>query len=231
MKPEKKYYLKWDVDNKSFLLDTSYRVSDFTYGIRQVLVTPEQAEQFSELISRKYLDRNKYIDMNVLEFEFDQFFLRCKDCGVATTKVDHVKRQGKLCYDCYQLAIRDNWKMARRETIERERVARMAEYIKTPQGRADILGAKAIKANIMIQLKLAGKSRGELAARLGRSDSSLSTMLNHGKSIRISDLFDICEWLFVPIDLLLKPPRGAAPLKKKNNIPVVIYKKPMKTVK
>ena len=231
MKSPKKYYLKWDIDQGSFLLDVSFRAEGFIYGIRQVLITPEQAEQFSELISRRYLDKNKYIDMNVLEFEFDRFFTKCTECGIVTSKVDRTTRQGNLCYDCYQLTIMDNWKQSRRATLERQRVQKLAIYAKTPQGLADIVGARVIKSNILIQLKKAGKTQGQLAEAIGMREDSLSTMLTYGKSVRIEELFKISEWLFVPIDLLLKQPRGLAPLKKKNNIPVIIYRKPMRTIK
>ena len=49
MKP-KLYYLKWDIDNKSFLLDVAFRESDFVYGIKKQLVTEDQANEFADVM-------------------------------------------------------------------------------------------------------------------------------------------------------------------------------------
>ena len=230
MKAVKKYYLKWNIEEQEFLLDASYLASNLTYGIRQVLVTPEQAELFSEIIEDRYISRKKYIDMNLLEFEFDKQFHICK-CGIATHHSKWAKRYGKECYECYLLSMSARFSESRKKVVERDRIIRLQKYIKTEQGRADIIGLKAIKVNIQIQLKKHNKTQTELAGVLGIGIDAVSDMLNKNKSIRIEYLYKICEWLFVPMDLMLKVPRGTLPLKKKHNIPIAVYHKPIKIIR
>lgn len=231
MKAPDKYYLKWDVEKASFMLDKSFHVDGFIYSIRKILITPEQAEQFAERITKKYLQKGKYIDMNVLEYEFDWFFHICKECGTATTHVDWVKRQEVWCYDCYHDRLEDKYRAGWRKHWERKRVERMKLYAKTEQGIADTVGLKAIKANVIIQMKKAGKTQADLAVVLGNTEENINKLLNANKSIKMEYLYKIAEWLFVPMDLLLKQPRGQAPLKRRNGIPVVMYRKIMKTIK
>lgn len=231
MKKEHKYYLKWDVDKRSFTLDVEYSHFEFAYSIRRVLITLEQAKQFANRIEYKYLDRDKHVDMNVLEFEFDRFFVLCKTCGVATSKVDLTKRQGKLCYDCYQIALVGRRKEAFKAYWERQRIIRLQTYAKTDQGIADAVGLDAIRANIKIQLAKHGKTQTDMAKMLGLYVGSVSTMLNTRKGIKIEYVYKVAEWLFVPVDLLLKMPRGVRPLKRKNKIPINIYRKPMKIIR
>lgn len=228
---EKQYYLKWDIDNESFLLDVSYRNSDFVYGIRKVKITEIQANQFGERIERMYLDRGKFINLAILEYEFDKFFHICVDCGKATAHVTWVKRQKEWCYDCYHGHLSEIYKERAKIYIEKERIKRLQEYVKTNQGIADVIGAKAIKANVYVQMKIHNKTQKELAPVLGLTEESVSRLFNNRKSVKIEYLYKIAEWLIVPMDLLLKVPRGTVPLKRKNGIPILIYHKPMKTVK
>jgi Helix-turn-helix len=228
---EKTYYLKWNVDEGSFLLDKRYKASDFCYSIRKLLITEDQAAEFADRIQAMYIDKSKIVNMNVLEFEFDKFFHVCKVCKTPTSHVQWAKRQGDWCWDCYQENIRENWKESRKKTIELERVDKMKDYIKTDQGRCDVVGLDTIKVNIDIQLRKHGKTRKDLAQALGSTEKAIVGMMNKNQSIKIEYLYTIAEWLFVPIDLLLKMPRGAAPLKKKNGIPISVYRQPMKTIK
>lgn len=231
MKKEPKYYLKWDVDKKSFALDVEYAFYELAYSIRNVLITMEQAKQFASRIEHRYLDRGKYVDMNVLEFEFDRFFMVCKTCGTATSKINLTRRQGQQCYDCYQTTLIGRRKEAFKAYWERQRVIKLQAYAKTDQGMADAVGLDAIRANIKIQLAKHGKTQTEMAKMLGVYVGSASTMLNTRKGIKIEYVYKIAEWLFIPVDLLLKMPRGARPLKRKNKIPINIYRKPMKIIR
>lgn len=228
---EKTYYLKWNIEEESFLLDKRYKASDFCYSIRKVMITEDQAAEFSYRIQTKYIDKQKTVNLNVLEFEFDKFFHICKDCGTVTSHVHWVDRQKKWCIDCYKIHLRDAWKESFKETQEERRVEQMKNYIKTDQGRCDVVGLKVIKANIEIEMLKQGKNHGDLARALGFTDKGVSCLLNKNKSIKIEYLYTIAEWLFIPIDLLLKMPRGTLPLKKKHGIPIAIYRQPMKTVR
>jgi transcriptional regulator with XRE-family HTH domain len=60
--------------------------------------------------------------------------------------------------------------------------------------------------------------------------TSVARMFNGNKSISAERLFKIAEWLLVPFDVLVKPPRGER-FKKKNGIPVHVYKNPIKRIK
>ena len=228
---EKTYYLKWNVEEESFLLDKRYKASDFCYSIRKVLITEDQAAEFAERIQVKYIDKEKTLNMNVLEFEFDKFFHICKDCDAVTSHVHWVVRQKEWCMDCYQTHLRDAWKESFRANNEIKRVEQMKSYVKTDQGKCDVVGLKVIKSNIELQMLKQGKTQIDLSKTLGITEKAVSCMLNKNKSIKIEYLYAIAEWLFVPIDLLLKMPRGAAPLKKKHGIPIAVYRNRMKTVK
>lgn len=119
----------------------------------------------------------------------------------------------------------------RRKVVEQERVMKMQAYVKTDQGKADIVGLKVIKDNVKVQLKKYHKTQKDLGEALGMTEESANKLLNKNTSMRIEHLYAIAEWLFVPIDLLLKAPRGSVPMRRKNNIPIVIYRKPMKMIK
>lgn len=231
MSEESRYYLKWDIENKSFLLDTEYVRNGLAYSVKRTLITQEQAGQFAERIEDRYLNRKKYIDMNVLEFEFERFFKICKKCGTATSKIVWARRQKDLCFSCYQDALVERRKEGFRRYIERRRVIRLQNYAKTDQGIADAVGVPAIKANIKIQLKKHGKTQSDLCKVLGTYDGTVSKMLNGNKSIKIEYIYKIAEWLFVPIDQLLKMPRGSRPLRRKNKIPINIYRNKMRYVR
>jgi len=228
---EKLYYLKWDIDNESFLLDVSYRSSDFVYGIRKVHITEFQANEFGAWIEKRYINKGKFINITILEYEFDKFFHICEDCGKATSHTTWVKRQRNWCYDCYHGHLNEIYREKAKIYIENERIKRLQEYVKTNQGIADVIGAKVIKANVYVQLKKHNKTQKELAQVLGLTEESVSRLFNNRKSVKIEYLYKIAEWLFVPMDLLLAVPRGTVPLKRKNGIPILIYHKPMKTVK
>lgn len=230
MSKESKYFLKWDVENKSFLLDPDYAKNGLAYSIARTQITPAQAAQFAERVEERYFNRNKYVDMNVLEFEFKRFFKVCK-CGAATSRVDWVIRQKDLCFSCYQAQIPIRRAAATRAYAERMRIKRLQQYAKTDQGIADAVGVPAIKANIKIQLAKHGKTQAELGKHLGLYDGTISKILNGNKSIRIEYIYKIAEWLFVPIDLLLKMPRGSRPLRKKYKIPINIYRGKMRYVR
>jgi hypothetical protein len=224
MKKDNLYYLKWDLENKSFLLDTQSTLNGFDYCIKKQLITQEQAVKFGEKIEYKYLNRNRYIDMNVLEFEFERFFIICKKCKTATAKPDWARRQGDLCYDCYRAGLSDKYKALWKKYWERRRLERLQIYAKTDQGIADSVGASAIRANIKIQLIKAGKTQNDLAAMLGTRPGNVSKMFLNNKTLKIEIIYKVAEWLFIPIDLLLKRPRGANKVKRKNKIPINIYR-------
>lgn len=230
MKKDNLYYLKWDLENESFLLDVDFRVSDFAYSIKRQLITQDQAVKYGEKIEYKYLNRNRYIDLNVLEFEFERFFVVCKKCGVATAKPDWLRRQGDLCFVCYQAGLTDKRKQAWAKYWERKRIEKLQIYAKTDQGIADSIGVNAIRANIKIQLAKAGKTQTDLANMLKMKPSNVSLMLSTNKTMKIEYIYKISEWLFVPVDLLMKRPRGMDRLKRKNKIPINIYRKSMKRI-
>lgn len=231
MKKEKLYYLKWDIDNESFLLDVSYKNSDFVYGIRKHQITEFQANEFGDLMEKRYINKGKFLNLTILEYEFDKFFHICKDCGKVTSHTAWVKRQRNWCYDCYHGHLTEIYRESAKIVVERERIKRLQEYVKTNQGIADVIGAKVIKANVYVQMKIRNKTNKELAQVLGITEESASRLFHGRKSVKIEHLYKIAEWLFVPMDLLLKIPRGTLPLKKKHGIPIVIYRKPMKTIK
>ena len=204
----KLYYLKWDIDTKSFLLDVSFRESDFVYGIKKELVTQDQANEFADLMEKRYTAKGKELNLTFLEYEFGKFFHVCVDCGTATTHTEWVVRQRNWCYECYHGHLSEMYSIRSKEVMERERIKRMKEYIKTKQGKADILGAKGIKANIIVQLKIHSKTQKDLAERLKMTEGNVSELLNRRKSIKIEYLYAIAEWLLVPIDLLIIAIRG-----------------------
>ena len=236
---DKLYYLKYNVESGAFQFELKYATStktnrlteDMFYGIRKVLITEEQGNQFYDKINLLYLSKGKEINLNILEYEFSRQFYICKTCGKPTHMNDHAKRYTHYCYECYVLRMTEMYKESRAIVEERERVIKMQEYVKTIQGRCDCLGLKIIRSNIIIQLKKNSKTQTELAVALGVTDTSCHRILYSNKSIKVEYLYKISEFLLIPIDLLLKSPRGLAPLKKKNNIPIIMYRKSMKSIK
>ena len=230
MKP-KLFYLKYSIETHEWLLDVKYSTENFCYGIRKHLITQYQAELFVERIDKLYIKKNKDVNLNILEFEFDNSFHICYTCGKATYHDDWYPRYKTHCYEHYLEVMTEMYKISRAKVIERERLENLKEYLKTEQGKADLIGLQVLRSNIIIQLRKHSKTQTELAVALGVTDTSCHRILYDNLSIKVEYLYKISEFLLIPIDLLLKSPRGLAPLKKKNNIPICVYRKPMRSIK
>ena len=230
MRP-KLYYLKYSVDTHEWLLDVKFRTENFYYGIRKHLITPDQADLFVERIDKLYIKKNKDINLNILEFEFEKSFHICYTCGKATYYTDWYSRYKTHCYEHYLEVMTEMYKISRAKVIERERLENLKEYLKTTQGLADKIGLKIIRSNIIIQLKKHSKTQTELSECLNVTSTSCHRILYDNKSIKIEYLYKISEYLMIPIELLLKAPRGMNPLKKKHNIPICMYHSKRKTIK
>ena len=217
MNNPKRYYIKYDLENESFLLDVSFPKDELIYGIRKVLVTPRQAELYVDRIEQLYLSKNKPVNLNILAYEFDVEFKVC-DCGTVTELENDAKRYGSLCRECYAIRVRERWKERFNKRVADEHAIKVKEYLKTDQGKADLIGARNIATNINIQLLKRSKTKKDLALYLGVTQANLSKILYENKSMKLETLYKVCEFLHTPIDLLLKKPRGFKALKKKSEL-------------
>jgi plasmid maintenance system antidote protein VapI len=218
------YYLKFNVVEKKFALDTVFRAENDYYAIKNAPLTEAQAEEFVARIERKYISQSKPFEMNLLEAEFNLHFKICSECKVVITRKKWLKHHGSKCAACYSEVKGEIIAKKRRKVVAEKRTEALKEYVSTEQGVIDTVGAQMIFNNIKVQLLKKNKTQTELAELLEMSSPSSVTRMFHGnKSITADRLFKIAEWLRVPFDVLVKLPRGVK-VEKKNGVPVNVTK-------
>lgn len=226
-----KYYLKFNVETRKFALDKMYKTENNFYSIKKVLINESQADEFVSVMTKRYFEReskrNNVIGLTLLEAEFSKFFHVCEECGFVYSHSEYRKYFGKLCKKCNAAHRGEKTAERNRKKARQRKVEKIIEHMDTPQGKIDFVGAKIVYENIRKEMIKQGKDRAELADVIGVTQSRAYEMFYSNKTIQLERLYKISEWLFVPIENLVKPPRGYKP-PKKYGVPEHMYRNSIK---
>lgn len=204
----KRFYLKYDISVGELILDPSRKRAT----INELLVVPNRITQTQGKTLKKRLETRQLIKGRKLfvpevEEEFHKLFSVCKTCGFVTDRNRINKAWSGECKSCF----RETQEARKRENqANRDYIRQIRKYklhLKTLQGRIDSVPAPLIVSNINFEMKKQGKKWKDLADYLELSQPKLNEILG-GKTIRKEYLLLVCEFLFVPVEKLLKRQRG-----------------------
>lgn len=207
----KRYYVKYNVAIGELILDSSKVKSN----PEELLVVPHmigsrQGKVLKERITNRFLYKRRKPFLQEIEHEFYKIFHVCKTCGHVTNKQGehkHQKRWGDECKKCYQktrIRRRKEWEATK---DHRKVIRRYKLHLNTLQGQIDAVPIEVIESNVRLEMKLQGKTPKEMAQFMGVSQSRFSEMFRT-VSIKKDYLLKMSEYLFVPVEKLIRRPRG-----------------------
>lgn len=206
----KLYFLKYDIEAGEIILDKSRRRA----SIRELLIVPykvstRQGERLSERIGVDRLKRGRILFSHEVEYIFNRMFNVCKECGFVTDKVKSRKQWNGLCRSCFR-EYQEAQKIEFRDKRDyRRQIRKYKLHLNTLQGQIDSVPLELIEANVRLELKKQGKTVKSLSDGIKLRQSKINEMFK-GKTIKKEYLLEISEYLFVPVEKLLRIPRGAS---------------------
>jgi len=204
----KRYFLKYNVAVGEIILDTS-RKREATDELLVVKsrITKLQAKTLKNQLGARQLIKGRKLFLSEVEEEFNKLFSVCKTCGFVTDRSKINKAWDGECKSCF----RNTQEERKRENqANRDYLRQIRKYklhLNTLQGQIDSVPVPLIVSNIQFEMKKQGKKFKDLADYLELSQPKLNEMLG-GKSIKKEYLLLVCEFLFVPLEKLLKRQRG-----------------------
>lgn len=209
-----KFYLKYNIKNGAFILDTS-RTSQ---GWDELLVSENkvsklQGIEFQDKVNNAYKFKKRSPWLFEVEEEFDKMFHTCAECGYVTTRTEHKHYWTKYCKSCAEEISREKLLAKDRRKNRQRRIRRLRLHLNTPQGKVDAVPIEIIKENTALEMRLKGTSFAEVGRKMGLPEGSLARMFQ-GKSISRHILAEIASIIGVPLSSLIRKRRGVRiPLK------------------
>lgn len=204
----KRYFLKYNVAVGEIILDASRkRVSVDELLVTKSRITKTQAETLKKRLETRQLIKGRKLFLSEVEEEFNKLFSVCKTCGFVTDRAKINKTWDGECRSCFRETqeVRKRENQANRDYLRQIRKYKL--HLNTLQGQIDSVPVPLIVSNIQFEMKKQGKKFKDLADYLELPQSKLNEMFG-GKTIRKEYLLLVCEFLFVPVEKLLKRQRG-----------------------